>query len=97
MLEHGVQGRRLSAEEMTQREKSPLSSALEFVEDCVDNLQKVEFRVEDSFCKRKIGHNPIFYCIFVECDVFWYGYGILKCGSYNIVRTLRSAPYFIFL
>ncbi|MBD5204665.1 MAG: hypothetical protein HDS82_07380 [Bacteroidales bacterium] len=43
MLEHRVPGRRLSAEEVTQREKSPLASALELVEDGVDYLQKIEF------------------------------------------------------
>ena len=96
VLEHGVPGRRIPAEKVTQWEKAPLASALELVEDGVDDLQKVEFRGEPSFCNRKIGHNPNFYCIFVEYGVFWHWYGILKCGNYNIVRTLLSAPYFIF-
>ena len=96
MSEHRVPRRRLSAEEVTQREKSPLASALELVEDGVDDLRKIEFRGIASFCNRKIGHNPNFYCIFVEDGVFWHGYGILKSGNYNKVRTLRSAPYFKF-
>ena len=96
VLEHGVPGRSLPAEKVTQREKAPLASALELVEDGVYDLQKVEFRGEPSFCNRKIGHNPNFYCIFVKYGVFWQWYGILKCGNYNIVRTLLSAPYFIF-
>ena len=96
MSEHRVPGRRLSAEEVTRREKSPPASAPELVEDGVDDLRKIEFRGIASFCNRKTGHNPNFYCIFVEYGVFRHGYGILKCGNYNIVRTLRSAPYFIF-
>ena len=96
MLEHRVPGRRLYAEEVTLREKLRLASALELVEDGVDALQKIEFRSIVSFCNRKIGHNPNFSCIFVEYGVIWHGYGILKCGNYNIVRSLWSVPYFNF-
>lgn len=62
-------------------DQTPLASALELVEDGIDDLQKVEFRGEASFCYRNTGHNPNFYCIFVPYGIFWHWYGILKCGK----------------
>ena len=59
VLEHGVPGRRLPAEKVTQREKAPLASALELVEDGVYDLQKVEFRGEPSFATRATASKSI--------------------------------------
>ena len=88
MMEDCVPTRKFPAEKMAYRQQTPLASALELVEDCIYNLNKIEFGSETSFCYRKIGHNFRFYCIFVEYSVFWHWYDILEFGDNNIVRTL---------
>jgi hypothetical protein len=50
-----------------------------------------------SFGYRKIGHNFKFYYIFVEYNVFWHDYSILKCGNSNIVHFIQNALYFTVL
>ena len=96
VMEDGVPARRLSSEKVSDRKHPLLAAALKLVQDRVHDLRQVEFCGESSFCHRKIGHNPIFYCIFVEYSVFWHGCNIFMFGDYNIVHFLRSALYFNF-
>ncbi len=54
MMEDCVPTRKFPAEKMAYRQQTPLASALELVEDCIYNLNKIEFGSETSFCYRKI-------------------------------------------
>ena len=94
MMEYCVPARNFTAEEMAHWKKPPLATTFQLVEDGVDNLHKIEFGDKSLLCNRKMWHNFRFYCIFVEYSVFCHWYGILECGNYNIVRTLRNALYF---
>lgn len=85
-----------TTEQMTCGKHSPLTSAFQLEENGVNNLYQVKFCLESSFCDRKIGHNSIFYCIFVKYSVFWHRCNLLKFGDYNIVLHFQDALYFIY-
>ena len=94
MVEYGLVTWHLSLKEMTYRQMLPLTTGLELEEYSHDDRQKVEFTGESSFGNAQMGHNLLFYCIFVEYSIFWQWFSILKCCNPNIANLYQSTLYF---
>jgi hypothetical protein len=95
MFENGDERGWLSGKQMSHREQTPLTAALQFIKNGIDYFHKVELTGVSAFCHTEMRHYSIFYCIFVEYSVFWHWFNILQFGDHNIVHPLRNALYFI--
>lgn len=94
MFEDGDERWRITGKKMSHRQQTPLTATLKFIKNSVDNLYEIELTDVSTFCNSEIGHDSIFYCIFVEYSVFWHWFNILQFGDHNIVHPLRNALYF---